>query len=1311
ENSQFIKNSARWGTITNDHVITINNCTLRDGISYDLSSTFKYGSGVASNTGSADYFNRYRIYGIITNIDNCLFENNGQTDVYQAEGNLTLTNSEFNNATGVYLTDNVFGWNYNTDDFAFTIENNTFTDVKISSLFTTLSSYSDKVFAVYSNTTYLATIKDNKITLNNDGFGIYLTSNNTVENNTLDSKIQVDGNYNTITQNTITNNEKAAIYLSTSANNNVITDNTLQAMITTGNSAVDSNKQTNTIENNVPESPVDVELSDETYSQFFNEDGTLKTSVVNGTMIKIVGDVNNKNITLDNAKVGIKRENGKLNNVSITVKENANTIIDSVIINNTNSNPYAVQLESENNIILSSTININTTNPVTAVVIKGDSNKLESNTMKIYGPSSNTTGLADTIAVDIQSSNNRLTGNSYQMYNTTDSTANIIGIKIQNNDHKLTNNYVNGGNGISITNNNIIGFYLENADNNTIEGELGDNFIPTNEGIGVYLVDSENNIITECPQIRNTNAKSICGIKVEGKTKIVNYNIIKTPSITTLGENAVCLELINTNNTNIQPVTEKGWYRATGNDITTISIVNSNNTNISYFTAQIFDTSNNSSSMFKVINSDNTRINGISFEKSVGSYAQIINSTNTFIGQGTSTKNVTIISKDVPITIKNSSNTNITGITAIIDNSVAIELTDSDNNSITNNYLKAQHNGGDLAVNQINSNNNELINNTPETIKITDDNYDEYFTDNVFNKENTLIVIDSNINDKILTFTNPNSLIYNPNNYTITGGKIEFTPESMGTNITNLNTKDTPIIIGASNLRLENSTITSDSDKLEITINNTRGVIINNNTITAENMEGSAINVIDSQATITNNYIVTKNAEANVAINSINSQLTLNKNTPTPKLTDDTYNQYFDENGVYNASELINLIELGSDLYDKNMTFNTEITLENPDKFTVYNATITNTANKLTVSSLIINNTDYPYPTIISSNIIFNNNTVYQSGNNLKVIISENSTNTSQFRYNDFICEGNNNILISCNNITTAFEYNNVNLTGDEIVFINTINSKVNVQYNNLSIIRGTGETPVIYYSNITSITYVRYNNITINNSQTTTPIIIDNARVRFDQNKLLVNTTQNDMPIIKVIKTTNGRVNNNYIESLDLFGNDAIETPGPKTGNTPTGNKDIESIISIEPITVNIGEATDITVSVSSTNNMPINEGKVYFKINGKVLRDSNNKVIYADVSNGIANVTVNNTINWNENTEIKSYFVNSKIYTDSVSEVVNPTVTVPEEDEPLFSVEDVTTTAGSEVTISVTTKNLDDGKVVLKVNGKTVKNSDGKL
>ena len=63
------------------------------------------------------------------------------------------------------------------------------------------------------------------------------------------------------------------------------------------------------------------------------------------------------------------------------------------------------------------------------------------------------------------------------------------------------------------------------------------------------------------------------------------------------------------------------------------------------------------------------------------------------------------------------------------------------------------------------------------------------------------------------------------------------------------------------------------------------------------------------------------------------------------------------------------------------------------------------------------------------------------------------------------------------------------------------------------------------------------------------------------------------------------------------------------------------------------------------------------------------------------------------------------------SESQTINPTPTTPETQEPIFIVEDVTANAGEDVTITLTTKNLDAGKVVLKVNGKTVKASDGKL
>ena len=65
-NSIFVGNYARWGTLTNDRIMKVNNCTIRDNKGYDGTSTYKYGSGIATNTGSADYYSEY--YKIIVHM-------------------------------------------------------------------------------------------------------------------------------------------------------------------------------------------------------------------------------------------------------------------------------------------------------------------------------------------------------------------------------------------------------------------------------------------------------------------------------------------------------------------------------------------------------------------------------------------------------------------------------------------------------------------------------------------------------------------------------------------------------------------------------------------------------------------------------------------------------------------------------------------------------------------------------------------------------------------------------------------------------------------------------------------------------------------------------------------------------------------------------------------------------------------------------------------------------------------------------------------------------------------------------------------
>lgn len=63
-------------------------------------------------------------------------------------------------------------------------------------------------------------------------------------------------------------------------------------------------------------------------------------------------------------------------------------------------------------------------------------------------------------------------------------------------------------------------------------------------------------------------------------------------------------------------------------------------------------------------------------------------------------------------------------------------------------------------------------------------------------------------------------------------------------------------------------------------------------------------------------------------------------------------------------------------------------------------------------------------------------------------------------------------------------------------------------------------------------------------------------------------------------------------------------------------------TLIITDNTSVKTGETTTLTAKVSDTKQKEINDGKVVFKVNGRSVRDSNGKVIYVDVINGIASL-----------------------------------------------------------------------------------------
>ena len=124
------------------------------------------------------------------------------------------------------------------------------------------------------------------------------------------------------------------------------------------------------------------------------------------------------------------------------------------------------------------------------------------------------------------------------------------------------------------------------------------------------------------------------------------------------------------------------------------------------------------------------------------------------------------------------------------------------------------------------------------------------------------------------------------------------------------------------------------------------------------------------------------------------------------------------------------------------------------------------------------------------------------------------------------------------------------------------------------------------------------------------------------------------------------------------------------------------------------------------------ISNGKVTFKVNGKTLKDATTgKVIYAKVNNGqatIENYPVPDT--WDNQSTIEAVYSGSADVAKMSSGKTDITVTPK---ELTFTTEDVTATAGSTVVLTATLSDttINKGKIVFKINGKTVKDANGKV
>ena len=153
---------------------------------------------------------------------------------------------------------------------------------------------------------------------------------------------------------------------------------------------------------------------------------------------------------------------------------------------------------------------------------------------------------------------------------------------------------------------------------------------------------------------------------------------------------------------------------------------------------------------------------------------------------------------------------------------------------------------------------------------------------------------------------------------------------------------------------------------------------------------------------------------------------------------------------------------------------------------------------------------------------------------------------------------------------------------------------------------------------------------------------------------------------------------------------------------------------ITINPIIITSNYERNVTAIIVDSYNNPVPSGKVVFKINGKTVKDENKKILYVNVTNGQA--VVSHTFTQQDiikNINISATYSGTTDFGSSSSAKVN--LTLLDQQYLNMTLNNVTARAGDNITLQVTIKELDEnvngGKVVFKLNGKTIKDGSGKV
>jgi len=195
----------------------------------------------------------------------------------------------------------------------------------------------------------------------------------------------------------------------------------------------------------------------------------------------------------------------------------------------------------------------------------------------------------------------------------------------------------------------------------------------------------------------------------------------------------------------------------------------------------------------------------------------------------------------------------------------------------------------------------------------------------------------------------------------------------------------------------------------------------------------------------------------------------------------------------------------------------------------------------------------------------------------------------------------------------------------------------------------------------------------------------------------------------IQALTQENNNLNNQLEqakEEIETLNNTIKELTRPPLNTT----------ITITPIKSSVGSIVNLSANVKDQNGEKVSGGKVIFKVNGITLKDEYNNVLYATLTDGLATLKYKVQAAWMKNTSyIEAVYGGNENYTSSrtkSSNILNITEGIAKVslDKSSFTVKSGETITLRAKIVDANGDSINRGKVVFKLNGKTLTDKNGK-